>query len=40
MAGGIQVGNAVPVDLAKAVLIHLKNAVLNDRATDEISAAA
>ena len=40
MAGGIQVGNAVPVDLAKVLLTQLKNAVLNLRATDEISAAA
>ena len=40
MAGGIQVGNAVPVDLAKALLTPLKNAALNLRATEEVSAVA
>ena len=40
MAGGTQVGNAVPVDLGRALLIPLKNAVLNIRATEEVSAAA
>jgi DNA (cytosine-5)-methyltransferase 1 len=40
MAGGVQVGNAVPVDLAKALLVPLKKAVLAIRAAEEMAAAA
>lgn len=40
MAGGMQVGNAVPVDLATALLENLKTAVLALRAEDDVSAAA
>ena len=40
MAGGIQVGNAVPVDLARALLVPLKEAVLRFRATEGVSAVA
>ena len=39
-AGGVQIGNAVPVDLARALLTPLKNAVLSLRATEEVSAVA
>ena len=40
MAGGVQVGNAVPVDLAKALLKPLREAVLTIKATETILAAA
>lgn len=40
MAGGVQVGNAVPVDLAKALLEPLREAVLAIKATENILAAA
>jgi DNA (cytosine-5)-methyltransferase 1 len=40
MAGGVQVGNAVPVDLAKALLIPLKEAVLAIRTAEELLAVA
>ena len=40
MAGGVQVGNAVPVALAKALLTPLKQAVLRLRATDAVLAVA
>ena len=40
MAGGVQVGNAVPVDLAKALLQPLKQAAISLRASEKISAAA
>ena len=38
MAGGVQVGNAVPVDLATALLTPLKDVVLNLRTTDKVFA--
>jgi DNA (cytosine-5)-methyltransferase 1 len=40
MAGSVQVGNAVPVDLAKALLVPLKEAVLAIRAAEELLAVA
>jgi DNA (cytosine-5)-methyltransferase 1 len=40
MAGGVQVGNAVPVDLAKALLEPLREAVLHLRNVERTSAAA
>jgi DNA (cytosine-5)-methyltransferase 1 len=40
MAGGAQVGNAVPVDLAKALLEPLKEAVMALRMKEAIAAAA
>lgn len=40
MAGGVQVGNAVPVDLARALLAPLRKAVLSIRAAEETAAAA
>ena len=40
MASGIQVGNAVPVDLAKALLVPLREAALGVRANEGVSAAA
>jgi DNA (cytosine-5)-methyltransferase 1 len=40
MAGGVQVGNAVPVDLAKALLEPLKEAVIALRTADKRKAAA
>jgi DNA (cytosine-5)-methyltransferase 1 len=40
MAGGVQVGNAVPVDLAKALLRPLREAVLKLRNAEERAAAA
>lgn len=40
MAGGVQVGNAVPVELAKALLVPLKKAVLAIRAAEAVMAAA
>lgn len=40
MAGGVQVGNAVPVDLAKALLEPIKVAVLESREVRKVSAAA
>jgi len=40
MAGGIQVGNAVPVELARALLAPLKTAALAARATGKIAKAA
>ena len=40
MAGGKQVGNAVPVDLAKALLQPLKKAVLSIRRAEERADAA
>ncbi|HEX4005505.1 MAG TPA: DNA cytosine methyltransferase [Acidobacteriaceae bacterium] len=40
MAGGIQVGNAVPVDLATALLVPLQEAVLALRSVEELSAVA
>jgi DNA (cytosine-5)-methyltransferase 1 len=40
MAGGKQVGNAVPVELAKALLQPLKKAVLNLRKAEERADAA
>jgi len=40
MASGVQVGNAVPVELAKALLAPLRKAVLAIRAAEEMAAAA
>ena len=40
MAGGVQVGNAVPVDLAEALLGSLKQHILALRDTEEVSTAA
>lgn len=40
MASGIQVGNAVPVELAKALLLQLREAALGVRASEGVSAAA
>jgi DNA (cytosine-5)-methyltransferase 1 len=40
MAGGVQVGNAVPVELAKALLEPLKKAVMELRKTEERADAA
>lgn len=40
MAGGVQVGNAVPVALAKALLEPMRAAVLEVRKAKEVSAAA
>lgn len=40
MAGGVQVGNAVPVELAKALLEPLKAAVLQLRSAANVSVAA
>jgi DNA (cytosine-5)-methyltransferase 1 len=40
MAGGVQVGNAVPVDLAKALLEPLKDAVIASRSAHKRKAAA
>lgn len=40
MAGGVQVGNAVPVDLAKALLEPLRDAVLALRDAERTSVAA
>ena len=40
MASGIQVGNAVPVDLAKALLVPLREAALGVRASEGVSEAA
>jgi len=40
IAGGVQVGNAVPVNLAKALLEPLKAAALAVRANEDSSAAA
>jgi DNA (cytosine-5)-methyltransferase 1 len=40
MAGGEQIGNAMPVDLAKALLGPLREAVTNLRKSEERAAAA
>ncbi len=40
MAGGVQVGNAVPVELARSLLVPLRKAVLDLRPNVDISAAA
>lgn len=40
MAGGVQVGNAVPVDLAKALLEPLREAIIELRKAEERAAAA
>ena len=40
MAGGVQVGNAVPVCLARALLTPLKETVLNLQSTEEVTAVA
>lgn len=40
MAGGVQVGNAVPVDLAAALLAPLKQAVVSLRASEAAAKAA
>jgi DNA (cytosine-5)-methyltransferase 1 len=40
MAGGVQVGNAVPVELARALLAPLKEAALQLRSAANVSAAA
>jgi DNA (cytosine-5)-methyltransferase 1 len=40
MAGGMQVGNAVPVELARALLVSLREAVLSVRADERVSEAA
>lgn len=40
MAGGVQVGNAVPVELARVLLAHLKTEILALRAERSTAAAA
>ncbi|MFL9840462.1 DNA cytosine methyltransferase [Sphingomonas sp. ST-64] len=40
MAGGVQVGNAVPVNLAKEVIAPLRDAVLNHRAAQRLREIA